>query len=153
MGEGGVIWRSAKSVPFLHLFFYKVLSQEILEAEDFLSHNMFLLKLPDFYINVNPLYGQSWIAKIAVNWQFMIDPYGLQHLCRNLYPSNFGSTKPIFWKYEWKCLNKVCLRHFLEDSKSQFCHAAAKKCCGSGNLLIWVIRTRMGKKFDKCHFH
>ena len=37
-------------------FFYKVLSQEILEAEDFLSHNMFLLKLPDFYINVNPLF-------------------------------------------------------------------------------------------------
>ena len=26
----------------------------------------------------------------------------------------------------------------MEDRKSQFCHAAAKKCCGSGNLLIYV---------------
>ena len=34
------------------------------------------------------------------------------------------------------CLNKDCLGPSLEDRKSQFCHAAAKKCCGSGNLLI-----------------
>ena len=31
----------------------------------------------------------------------------------------------------------VCLGPSLEDRKSQFCHAAAKKCCDSGNLLIW----------------
>ena len=36
----------------------------------------------------------------------------------------------------FKIWKKVCLGPFLEDCKFQFCHAAAKKCCGSGNLLI-----------------
>ena len=55
----------------------------------------------------------------------MIDHKGGSHLCRNLEASNPGSTKPIFQKYERKCLNEVCLGPFLEDCKSQFCHAAA----------------------------
>ena len=33
-------------------------------------------------------------------------------------------------------LDKECLGPSLEDRKSQFCHSAAKQCCGSGNHLI-----------------
>ena len=51
-------------------------------------------------------------------------------------PSNPGATKPMFWKYVRNCLNKDCLGPSLKVRKSQFCHAAAKKCCGSGNDLI-----------------
>ena len=51
----------------------------------------------------------SYFQNIGLVELFMIDFYGLQHLCRNLEASNFGSTKPTFWKYERKCLNKVCL--------------------------------------------
>ena len=38
-------------------------------------------------------------------------------------------------------LEKLVVKHLssLEDWKSQFCHAAAKKCCGSGNLLICFL--------------
>ena len=73
----------------------------------------------------DPLYSQSLIVEIAVNWQlWLILLYGLQHLRSNLYPSNSGSTKPIFWKYN--CLNKACLGPFLEGRKPQFCHSAAK---------------------------
>ena len=34
--------------------------------------------------------------------------------------------------------NNVCLGPSMEDRKSQFRHAAAKRCCGSGNLLIFI---------------
>ena len=61
---------------------------------------------------------------------------GGSHLSRNLKASNPGSTKPIFWKYERKCLHTVCLGPSLDYRKSQFSHAAAKECCGAGNLLI-----------------
>ena len=65
-----------------------------------------------------------------------MDLFGLQHLRRNLDPSNPGAKKPIFLEYLGHSLNKDCLGPFLEDRKSQFGHAAAKKCCGSGNYLI-----------------
>ena len=61
---------------------------------------------------------------------------GLNIYLLNLNLANPGSTKPIFCKYERKCLNVVCLGPFLKDRKFQFCPAAANKFCGSGNHLI-----------------
>ena len=34
-------------------------------------------------------------------------------------------------------------------AKSQFCHFAAKKCCGSGNLLIWCSHNNQGCRWCK----
>ena len=61
------------------------------------------------------------------------------HLCRNLEASNPSATIPLFSKDEKICSNKVCIRPSSEDPKYQSCHAAEKKCCGSGNLLIWRV--------------
>ena len=36
-------------------------------------------------------------------------------------------------------MNRVCLGPSLDYRKSQFCHAAAKRCCGSGYILICYI--------------
>ena len=82
---------------------------------------------------MNPLYGK---LLIAVNWQFTVDLYGVQHLLRNLDPLNTGASNQIFGKYVRTCLHIDCLAPSLEDCKFQFCHAAAKKCCGSGDYLI-----------------
>ena len=51
--------------------------------------------------------------------------------------ANPRSTKPRFLKDTKVILIKVHIGAFLEDQKSHFCHSAAKKICGSGNLLIW----------------
>ena len=37
-----------------------------------------------------------------------------------------------------RCLNTVYLGPCLENRKFQFCHAAAKKCYGSGNYSICI---------------
>ena len=55
------------------------------------------------------------------------------HLCRNLEASNPVARKPIFSNI---CMYNIFLGHSLEDRKSEFFHAAAKKFRGSGNLLI-----------------
>ena len=50
---------------------------------------------------------------------------------------------------------RVHLGPFLEGPKSQFCHAAAKKCCGSGNLLICILMVRiqnMSHTFKKRYY-
>ena len=59
------------------------------------------------------------------------------NLCRNLDPSNSCATKPIFWKH-LRNFWKFFLGPSLKDRKSQFCHNAAKKCCSSGNYLMYV---------------
>ena len=85
-------------------------------------------------ISGHPVYVTKH-AYINIYNENTIGLYGLQHFCRNL---DSGSTKPIFQKHVRHFLSKVCLGPSLEDRKYQFCHAAAKKCCGSGNLLIYV---------------
>ena len=45
---------------------------------------------------------------------------------------------------------RICLRHTLQDGKSQFWHAAANKCCGSGPCpsfqnCAWAQRKRNEK--------
>ena len=85
-------------------------------------------------ISGHPVYVTKH-AYINIYNENTIGLYGLQHFCRNL---DSGSTKPIFQKHVRNFLSKVCLGPSLEDRKYQFCHAAAKKCCGSGNLLIYV---------------
>ena len=72
----------------------------------------------------------------------MMDLYGFQRLIRNLDTSKPGATRTIFWKYAKNCFNKDCLVPSLEDRKSQFCNAAAKICCGSGNYLICHTYTK-----------
>ena len=54
----------------------------------------------------------------------------------DLETSNPRSTKPRFLKDTKVISIKVHIGVFLEDWKSNFCHSAAKKCCGSENLLI-----------------
>ena len=81
--------------------------------------------------------------------KFSINLYRLHHLQRNLNPLNPGSTKYIFWKFERNCLSKLCLGPSLEESKSQFCHAPAKKCFVSGNCLIWSWNPDKHSKFPK----
>ena len=67
----------------------------------------------------------------------------------------FGSFKS--WCYNPYILENlkhflcnICLRHTLEDGKSQFWHAAANKCCGSGPCpsfqnCAWAQRKRNEK--------
>ena len=56
---------------------------------------------------------------------------------KNLEASKPGSTNLYFETMRESCLDKVFLGPSLKDRKSLFFHAAAKKCCGSGNLIIY----------------
>ena len=83
---------------------------------------------------------QNWDFAIAIIfypeirtlWKFLCILFG----CCSTQILNFNAKKNFakFFKIVRKLGKTLIFGQFL---KSQFCHSAAKKCCGSGNLLIW----------------
>merc|ERR1712243_438369 len=78
----------------------------------------------------------------------------LRSLCGGWLYGDYNASLSSNWtELDWtgtelgNCLNKDCLGPSLEDPKSQFCHAAAKKCCGSGNSLICCKDRRVYKEY------